>query len=121
MKAFIRSVGLAMSGIRHSIATQRHMQFHCIAAFLVFVVGMILSLDTLEWALIAMAVGMVISAEVMNTAVEKVVDLACPERHPLAKTAKDCAAGAVLICVIAAVITGLLVMGPPLWRLLTSG
>ncbi|MCU6707679.1 diacylglycerol kinase family protein [Paenibacillus sp. J5C_2022] len=120
MKALIRSVGLALSGIRHSIATQRHMQIHCIAAFLVFIAGMMLSLNALEWALIAMAVGMVISAEVMNTAVENAVDLACPERHPLAKIAKDCAAGAVLICAIAAVIIGLLVMGPPLWQLLTG-
>ncbi|MFD0958642.1 diacylglycerol kinase family protein [Paenibacillus chungangensis] len=121
MKAFIRSAGLAISGIRHSVATQRHMQFHCIAAFLVFIAGIILSLDALEWAMITMAVGMVITTEMINTAMERVVDLACPEWHPLAKIAKDCAAGAVLVSAIAAVITGLLVMGPPLWHLLTRG
>lgn len=109
---------MALSGIGLAIRTQRHMQIHCVAAVAVIVLGLFLSLDAVRWCLLVFAIGLVISAELMNTAIEKAVDLASPERHPLAKSAKDVAAGAVLAAALVAVTIGLFVLGPPLWELI---
>lgn len=118
MTKFVRNVGLALSGIGLAVRTQRHMQVHCVAAAIVVGLGLYLSLDAIRWSLIVFAIGLVVSAELMNTAIEQAVDLASPERHPLAKTAKDVAAGAVLAAALVAITIGLLVMGPPLWALM---
>ena len=77
-----------------------------------------MGLDRTEWAIIALTIGIVLAAEAFNTVAEAVVDLVAAEYHPLAKVAKDVAAGAVLVMAIAAVIVGLLILGPPLWRAL---
>jgi diacylglycerol kinase len=63
---------------------------------------------------------MVFAAEFVNTAIEAVVDLASPQKHPLAKVGKDVGAAAVLIAALAAVLIGLLILGPPLWARLGS-
>jgi diacylglycerol kinase len=67
-----------------------------------------------------LTIAMVFSAEFINTAIETVVDLASPEIHPLAKIGKDVGAGAVLVAALAAILIGLLILGPPLWMKLTS-
>jgi diacylglycerol kinase len=118
MIKFVGSVGLALSGIAFAIRTQRHMQIHVIAAVIVIALGSFLSLEAIDWCLLAIAIGMVVSAELVNTAIEQAVDLASPERHPLAKSAKDVAAGAVLAAALVAIAIGLLVLGPPLWRMI---
>lgn len=117
MVHFVKSLALALSGIRVAIRTQRHMRFHMIAAVIVIALGSFLSLEAAEWCLLAIAIGMVVSAELVNTAIEQAVDLASPERHPLAKSAKDVAAGAVLTTALVAIAIGVLVLGPPLWKL----
>ncbi|MHA6483734.1 diacylglycerol kinase family protein [Paenibacillus sp. strain BS8-2] len=117
MSKFIKNVGYALSGIGFAIRTQRHMQIHVISAIIVIALGLIAALDATRWCLLILAIGMVISAELMNTALEQAVDLASPGLHPLAKTAKDVAAGAVLATAVAAIAIGLLVLGPPLWKL----
>ena len=68
-----------------------------------------------DWAVLILTIAMVFTAEFINTAIEAVVDLASPEKHPLAKVGKDVGAAAVLISAIAAVLIGLLILGPPLW------
>ncbi|MUT66678.1 diacylglycerol kinase family protein [Paenibacillus sp. NEAU-GSW1] len=115
---FIRSLGYAVSGIGHAIRTQRHMRYHLVAALAVCIVSAFLSLTLLEWAVLLLMMAVVISAEMINTAIEHTVNLVTGEKHPLAKAAKDTAAGAVLVAAIIAVIMGLLIIGPPLWRLL---
>ncbi|WP_168119298.1 diacylglycerol kinase family protein [Paenibacillus sp. HB172176] len=115
MKKFARSVGLALEGISYAIRTQSHMRIHMLAALLVVVAGFILALDTIEWSLIILCMAMVISAELVNTAIEQTVDLASPAIHPLAKKAKDIAAGAVLLTAIGAVIIALLIFGKHIW------
>lgn len=119
MANFLKSLALALSGVGLAIRTQRHMQFHMFAAVIVIALGSFLSLGATEWCLIAIAIGMVVSAELVNTAIEQAVDLASPERHPLAKSAKDVAAGAVLATALVAIAIGVLVLGPPLWRLIS--
>ncbi|MDQ6421113.1 diacylglycerol kinase family protein [Paenibacillus sp. LHD-117] len=116
MVKFFRSVLLALSGIGFAIRTQRHMQIHCVAAIIVIGLGCVLSLDAVQWCMILIAIGLVVTAELINTAIEQAVDLASPGRHPLAKAAKDVAAGAVLAAAIVAIAIGLIVLGPPLWQ-----
>ena len=70
------------------------------------------------WAAVAVCVGVQLAMETVNTAIEAIVDLASPEIHPLAKRAKDCAAGAALITACASVIVGLIVFVPALFALL---
>lgn len=117
MKRFGRSVALAFSGIWYAVRTQRHMRIHLIAAALVCILGAIVSLPPVHWAILLLTIAIVISAELVNTAIEKTVDLACSSFHPFAKLAKDVAAGAVLVAAIIAIVIGLLILGPPLWRL----
>ncbi|MBH5318127.1 diacylglycerol kinase family protein [Paenibacillus sp. GSMTC-2017] len=117
MLRFVRSAWLALSGIVFAIRTERHMQFHCVAAVIVISLGTLVSLNIVEWAIICFAITLVISAELVNTAIEQAVNLASPERHPIAKIAKDVAAGAVLAAVFGSIIVGLLIIGPPLWHL----
>ncbi|MCA0754585.1 diacylglycerol kinase family protein [Paenibacillus sp. N4] len=118
MNKVIRSFGAAFSGIGFAIRTQSHMRVHVGAAVAVCGLGFIVELKPLEWTVILLAITVVMSAEMMNTAIEQVVDLASPGIHPLAKLAKDTAAGAVLIAAILSIVIGLLILGPPLWRML---
>ncbi|MHA7962731.1 diacylglycerol kinase family protein [Paenibacillus sp. CAU 1782] len=117
MQKFLSSLGYACSGIYEAVRSQRNMRIHCVAAVIVVAAGLVLSLGVLEWALLCLSMALVISLELVNTAIEHVVDLASPERKPLAKAAKDTAAGAVLAAAVFAVVVGLLVLGPPLLKL----
>ena len=88
------------------------MKIHCTVAVLVVIAGVILGLSMTEWCICLGLFGMVMSLELVNTAVESVVDLVTQERKPLAKIAKDTAAGAVLIAAIMAAIVGLIIFVP---------
>lgn len=96
------------------------MRFHVLAALAAVLAGVWLRLSRGEWLWIGLAVALVWAAELLNTAVERLVDLVSPERHPLAKAAKDTAAGAVLVLAAFAVVVGLCVFGPRLWALVTG-
>lgn len=93
-----------------------------ISAITVFVVitGFLLKVSPLEWCFLLSAISLVWIAEVFNTALEFLVDLASPEFHLLAKKAKDSAAGAVLIAVILALLIGIIILGPKFYYLFTS-
>lgn len=118
MKRFVKSLRFAMNGIGYGMRTQRHMRFHAAAAAAVVAVGLTVGLSPAQWGLLLLTVAVVMAAELMNTAIEKVVDMISPDPHPLAKAAKDTAAGAVLIAAIAAAVIGIIILGPPLWRFL---
>ena len=83
-----------------------------IAAMAVIIAGIVLGITRTEWIMVVMCIGTVIAAELFNTAIEKLVDLVSPERHPVAGRGKDIAAGAVLICAVAAAIIGLIIFIP---------
>jgi diacylglycerol kinase len=104
----------AFVGIAHAIATQANMRIHLAISAVVIASGVWLGLTRLEWIAIVFSIGLVLQAELLNTAIEATVDKASPEHHPLAKVAKDCAAGAVLVTALAAVAIGVLVFGPHL-------
>jgi diacylglycerol kinase len=116
----LASFRYAFAGCRHVFRTQPNAWIHAAITVAVFGIGLWLGLGRVEWAVLALTVGLVWVAEFVNTAVEAVVDLASPAVHPLARISKDVAAGAVLMAAITAVVVGLLVLGPPLWARLVS-
>lgn len=102
----------AFAGWWHVLKTQPNAKIHAIISIAVIIVGLWVELNRYEWALITIMAVIVWMGEFINTALEAIVDLASPEIHPLAKIAKDVGAAAVLIAAIAAVIVGLLILGP---------
>lgn len=115
----MQSFGHALRGWWHVVRTQRNAWIHVAITTIIVLVSIWVRLDVRDWAVIVLTVAVVFISEFLNTAVEVVVDLASPQVHPLAKVAKDVAAGAVLISAAAAVVIGLLILGPPLWAKLT--
>ena len=111
----LHSFGHAFRGWWYVLRTQRNAWLHVVIAGAVFILSLWLRLDVLRWAILILTTAMVFTAEFLNTAIEAVVDLASPHKHPLAKVGKDVGAGAVLIAAAAAVLVGALVLGPPLW------
>ena len=105
---FIQSLNCAIEGILWAVKTQRHMLVHLIAAILVMIAALVLRLTLYEFALLCLAITLVLFAELVNTAIEVVVDLVSPDYHPLAQRAKDVAAGAVLLASVAALVLGYL-------------
>ena len=107
-----RSFGYAFEGIFTCIRNERNMKIHVVVTLLVIIAGFILGLSITEWCICLGLFGLVMALELVNTAVEAVVDLVTAKRHPLAKIAKDTAAGAVLIAAIMAAVIGLLIFVP---------
>ncbi|MEK5079792.1 diacylglycerol kinase family protein [Solibacillus sp. FSL W7-1436] len=111
VRKFFRSFRYAMEGLLAAVQEQ-NFRFHLLSAFVVVLAGFLTGLSTVEWCIIILVIAFVIGAELINTAIERAVDLASPEIHPLAKQAKDVAAGAVLVFALASVIIGLLIFLP---------
>lgn len=107
-----KSFGYAFEGIFTCIRNERNIKIHCTVAILVVIAGAVLGITPIEWCICLTLFGLVIALELVNTAIESVVDLVTTERKPLAKTAKDTAAGAVLVAAIMAAIVGLIIFVP---------
>jgi len=119
-KKLIRSFGYAIKGIKSVVSTETNMQIHLIIGLLVIICGFLFSISLTEWMLCLICIGLVFGMEMINTAIEKIVDLVSPESHPLAGLAKDIAAGAVLICAFISVVVGLTIFIPKGLALLIS-
>ena len=111
-----RSFYFAFAGLFYLFRTQRNARIELVIGLIVCAFAWWLKVSRVEWAILVVMIAMVLILEGLNTALEAVVDLASPDLHPLAKTAKDVAAAMVLIAAIASVGVGLLILGPPLWR-----
>lgn len=109
-KRFFRSFIFAWSGIIQTFKTERNFQIHVSISFIMLIVGMVLGFKTFEWVLLLFLLGGMLSLELINTALEHVVDLITPDYHPLAKAAKDAAAGAVLVYAFLSVIIGVIII-----------
>jgi diacylglycerol kinase len=120
MKSFlvsrIRSFGYAFRGWWHVLRTQQNAWIHAVISTAVIIVSLWLRLSARDLAVLLVTIAMVWAAEFFNTAIEAVVDLASPDKHPLAKVGKDVGAAAVLIAALASIGVGLLILGPPLWE-----
>jgi diacylglycerol kinase len=117
-RKFIAGFGYAFSGVRYALRTQRNVRVHTFIGSLAILMGIILRISAIEFAMIFIAITGVFIAEMFNTVIELAIDLSTPEYHPLAKIAKDVAAGAVLLNAILAIIIGLFVFVPHLWTLI---
>jgi len=119
IKTFItsryHSFRFAFHGWGYVLKTQRNAWIHSMIATLVILMGLWLGLTPQDWAVLVITIAMVFTAEFINTAIEAVVDLASPNHHPLAKVGKDVGAAAVLVAALAAILVGILILGPPLW------
>lgn len=110
------SFGYAIDGLVHVIKTQQNAWIHLTVTIFVLILSAWLGLNRLEWAVILLIIAGVWMAEFLNTALEVIVDLASPEKHPLAKIGKDVGAGAVLITAIVSIAIGIIILGPHLWE-----
>ena len=111
-KCLINSFKYAFMGIKSAIKSERNMKIHVLAALIVIALGFILGLEPLEWVVCIFSIVIVISSEMLNTAIETIVDIVSPDINPLAKKAKDIAAGAVLVLAIGALVVGLIIFIP---------
>ena len=116
LRNLVRSFGYAFEGLLYTLFTQRNARIEVACAAAVLGAAAWLHVSRVEWAVLLLTIGIVLSAETMNTAIEKIVDLLSPQIQENAKHAKDVAAGAVLIVSIAAAVIGMVILGPPMWR-----
>lgn len=107
---FIDSLNCAIDGVLYAAGTQKHMRNHFLTALAVLIASLFLKVTPVEFILLAISISFVLFAELMNTAVEVVVDMITTEFHPMAKIAKDVAAGSVLLSVAGALVTGYLIL-----------
>ena len=107
----------AAKGIGYAFSTQRNFRIHVGFAIGAFVLGLLLGLNKSDLAIMALTATSVLVVELLNTAIESVVDLAIGKRfHPLAQIAKDCSAGAVLVASIGSLLIAVLLLFPPLLK-----
>ncbi|MDO9153764.1 MAG: diacylglycerol kinase family protein [Paludibacter sp.] len=117
---FIRSLLFALKGVQHVLVTEANMRIHLIFTVLVIICGFIFKISGTEWMLCLMCFGLVISMEMMNTAIEKYIDFISLKHHAAAGHVKDIAAGAVLISAFIAAIVGLMIFVPKGWQMLIN-
>ncbi len=120
VRRFLRGFKCAAAGIIYSLKTQRNMRIHFIAALLVLGLGYWLRIDSRDMLFVFFAIALVITAEMVNTAVEAVVDLNVQDYHPGARAAKDIAAGAVLVAALNSIVVAYIVFYPYL-KILFAG
>lgn len=109
---FVRSFANGFAGLTHAFAAEQNLRIHLLAAVAVIVAGVAFGLAVWEWIAVCFCIGLVISAECMNTALERLADRVSTETHPLIKQAKDCGSAAVLVLAMMAAVVGGLIFIP---------
>lgn len=104
----------AFEGIAAAVKKERNIKIHLVFVVLVTAAGFIFDISAGEWLVCVLLFGLVIAAELFNTAIETLVDIASPEQSEPAKIAKDVSAGAVLVCALASVVAGIIIFLPKL-------
>ncbi|MEG3848859.1 diacylglycerol kinase family protein [Microcoleus sp. herbarium19] len=114
--SLVTSFRYAWGGLTYAFETQRNFRIHTVIGTLAIGLALFLQLKPVEISVIGVTIGIVLAMELLNTAIESVVDLTVGQSyHELAKIAKDCAAGAVLVSAMAAAIVAAALLLPPLW------
>lgn len=111
--SFKVSISYPISGLLHAVRVERNIKIHLIAALLAVITGVLLKIPLSSLGLIILTIGFVISMELINSAIERMVDLASPDLDPIAKLGKDLSAAAVLVSAIVSIIIGLITLGKP--------
>ncbi len=118
MPNFLHNVRFALKGWQSFFAHERNGKIQLVIAVLTIGAGFYFRISVLEWCIVLGCTGLVLSLEMINTAIEKLCDLVSKEYHPVIKQVKDISAGAVLWAAIVSALTGILVFGRHLWQLL---
>ena len=111
MKKLLKSFGYAFKGMWYVLQSEQNMRIHALAVIVVTITGLYLGLSSIEWSLIALSIGAVLTAEMFNTAIEKLVDIVSPQYNDKAGQIKDIAAGAVLLTAIVAAVVAIYIFG----------
>ena len=112
MRHIVKSFKYAIDGIKEAFQSERNMKVHFLLMNLAIILGIILKLSSVEWAILVITIGLVLISEFINTSLEQIVDLVSPEKQEKAKIAKDVAAAGVLISAIVAVLIGIFLFVP---------
>ncbi len=120
MQKVLYSFKYAIQGLKYCFCTQRNMGIHAIVGIMVILLAFTLRISLTGMLFLLTAITFVMVTEILNTALEKAIDLFTSERNHLAHKAKDIAAGAVLLSSLFAVVIGLCILGPPLWDMLSQ-
>ncbi len=112
MKKFLKGFYYAWRGIRIVFSTERNMKIHLLATILVLTLGFLFHISTTEWLACLLCIGAVLSAEMFNTAIEKLTDRISPEKSIVAEKVKDISAGAVLVVAIISAVIGIIIFFP---------
>ncbi len=108
----LRSFAIGFAGLAHAVGTEQNLRIHVAIAVCVIAGGFCFGLAAWEWVAVTFCIGLVIAAECMNTALERLADRISLERHPLIKQAKDCSAAAVLVLAMTSAVIGGIVFLP---------
>ena|SRR5688572_6066110 len=120
MKTFIKSILFAFLGIKQFFSRERNAKIQTVIAIIAIALGFTLSLSSFQWMLVLFCIGLVISLEMINSAIEKYCDLVTTDFHPGIKIIKDVAAGAVLIASLMSLVIGLIIFIPALVKFLNQ-
>ena len=116
----LRSFGYAWFGLKHAFAKQTNLRVQLFLAIVAILMGIALHINEMEWVIVSICIGMVLFAELVNTALEKLADVVQKDHHPEIKLVKDIAAGAVLILAISSAVAGAIIFLPKIIMLVKS-
>ena len=108
------SLGYALAGWIYMLRRQKNTRIQAVASIAILLLALWVGIDAISWAILILTITIVWMAEFLNAAVEAAINLASAELHPMAKVGKDVASAAVLLGVVASILIGLLILGPPL-------
>lgn len=114
LKSRLRSLESALHGLTDVIRYELNVRIHLAAIVIVIAMGMLFQISRVEWVLIILCIGLVVSSEIFNTAVERFVDMVSPQRSEQAGAIKDISAAAVLLSAFVALISGVIIFLPHL-------
>lgn len=120
MKAFFRSLMFATVGVKQFFSRDRNGKIQTVIGITAIILGFTVSLSSFQWLLVLFCIGLVISLEMINSAIEKYCDLVTTDFHPGIKIIKDVAAGAVLVASLMSLVIGLIIFIPALVKLLNQ-
>lgn len=117
LKRFFNSFTYSIDGLKYAYKAEQSLTIHCLAVLVVIFLGLFFKITQFEWLVCFILFGLVMATELINTSLEAVVDLTCPEFHPLAKIVKDTASAAVFVFAVVAFISGLIIFVPYIMNL----
>jgi len=121
MKKFLKSFGFAIEGVLEFFLYERNARIQLAVAIIAIILGAVFKISQSEWLMIIFSIVLVLSLEMINSAIEKLCDMVTKDFHPGIKRIKDTAAGAVLVSAVFSLIAGLIIFIPKIYQFLTPG